>query len=225
MEKDYVFTRVCLCLLAIIITIIGAVFIYNILNEVDNVNKYLDTYFHEGTNQGYFNNGSESLLSNIKLGIWIFIFYVTVFWISLISLLTLISKALGDSENYSNEVILTITGIVIVLFGIVTFIFYLSYTDNFKNIEWINNFRLTIGLSFLLFNCLYGFICIAVANIHEKYASSYSYDYYDSDKLTRNSSINTSKETESTPSFCSNCGKAYLSNENIKFCPECDNKY
>jgi len=30
---------------------------------------------------------------------------------------------------------------------------------------------------------------------------------------------------ETTNKYCSNCGKAYLSNENIKFCPECDNKY
>jgi len=34
----------------------------------------------------------------------------------------------------------------------------------------------------------------------------------------------TSKEITSAPSYCTNCGKAYLPNDSVIFCPECGNK-
>jgi hypothetical protein len=239
MNEEYPFTRGFLWLLGIIVAILGAVFIYNMLTGIDTFNKYIDDYFgsNQGynnngslistfseflSNQGYNNNGSESLLSNIKTGIWIYIFDIIIFWISLISLLPLISSILGDNDSFMNEILVRLLGIIIIIFSIVTFVFYLSQTEYLKSVEWINNFRLEIGFLFLLFNCLHGFICIAAANIHKKNASSVQIPHFDlSDRLSNKSDLNTSKESKL---FCSNCGHVYLSNQDITYCPECGDK-
>jgi hypothetical protein len=221
--SSYSFTRFFLIALAIFIAISGALFIVNILGEVDPIFKYFDNYFHAGSSQGYSyntsSNGSESLLTIIKLYIWISIIYLVVFWLSLISLPVMLSTILGKTENIVNEILLKVLGSIIVIFGVITFIFYLTYSDNFNNIEWIRNFRLMIGFIFLVFNCFHGFICIAVANIHEKYCpiTVGHYEIYKEEADYEKG--NSPKGTVYSPPICSNCGNPIIAND--EFCSDC----
>ncbi len=232
---NHFFTKFFLALIGITITILGIILIINMLSGVDTFFQYLDRYFHPESN--YFSNSSNSdsvsLLTNIKLYIWISVFYVVVFWLSLVSLLLLIWAILQKDDMYGIEDLLKILGSILIGFGVVTFGLYLSYSDNLNNIEWMREFRGLIGFSFLFFNCFHGFICLGVANIHADSFESiaklriWKLKY---EKLQENSDLevitkkhNQDDMDQAIPTrFCTNCGMTNASNGD--FCEECGTK-
>jgi len=169
-ESNYVFTRVSLFILAILIAIIGAVFIFRMWNGADTVFQYINNYLGSSNNNSYTSENLETFV-NIKLYFYISIIYVVFLWASLTLLPIMLSVILDEGEIVAIEIILRVLGFIFIVFGTATFIFYCTRDDFFKNIEWARNIRLSIGSIFLVFNLFQGFICIAIANIHHRYCN------------------------------------------------------
>lgn len=174
-QSNYVFTRIFLFVIAVLIAIVGAVFIYKVLNGADTSFQFIINLLESSNNNSYTNESSE-VLSDMKLSFAISIIYIVVFWISLIILPIIFSVILNEGEINIFEIILRIIGFVFISFGIITFIYILIKDDIFNNIQWIQNFRLGLGFIFLVFNLFHGFICLGTANIHHLYCNSGSLD-------------------------------------------------
>lgn len=163
-SNKYSFTRIFLIVISWALAITGVILIFQMAGVIESTMTYLNNYYEQIRYSGSYSDSSnwENLLIYSKFYIWVTLLYLLVFWLSLISLTSLLSTILGKNQNSGNEVLLKIFSAFLIVYSLITFYFYIQLS----NIELIRNFRLAIGIGFLIFNCLHGFICIAVAQIH-----------------------------------------------------------
>lgn len=197
-----------LYIIAIAIAILGSYLVLNMIEGVNDMLQYLSNVL-EMTNSQEF--------AKIKIFTWIFVIYIIVFWLSLIALPSQIGVLLGNHNNSEYtflQYILQFFGSVLIIFGLAVFFLYLRYSDNLNNIEWIRNFRMFIGFSFLIINLFHGLICVGVSKI-DKMLTDEIGDIYNKEL------INTNDKDTSNPStlFCTNCGTSNMSTN--KFCQNC----
>jgi hypothetical protein len=200
-----------LYIIAIFIAIIGSYFVLNMIIGVNEKLQYLSNVLE-------MTNSQE--LANIRTFTWIFVIYIIVFWLSLIALPSQIGVLLDIHYNSDYNFLrhlLQFFGNVFIYFGIAVFFFYLNYSDNLNNIEWVRNYRMFIGVSFLIINVFHGLICVGVSKIQEKVYEDKTIPHYNfNEKTNKNEKDNSS--TSSTL-FCSNCGTSNMSTN--KFCQNC----
>lgn len=238
-SNKYSFTRIFLIVISWALAITGAILIFQMAGVIESTMVYLNNYYEQIRYSGSYSDSSNwgNLLIYSKFYIWATLLYLLLFWLSLISLTSLLSTILVKKQNNGNEVLLNICSAFLIAYSLITLFFYIAFTDQLSNIEWIRNFRLAIGIGFLIFNCLHGFICIAVAQIHRNGCEdALEIEQLEKEIEEANSSIKLAEiqnqrlksdmqklTKESNNSlFCESCGVA--NNSKDVFCCNCGEK-
>jgi hypothetical protein len=216
---------VLLVIISILIVLLGIYCVVNMFSGMGYALNFIDNIHN------YNSNFSENDILVSKITIWVSGFYVVVFMFSLATIPLIISFVLEDSMVPFGTNALKLSGKILIFFGLVVFVSYMTYSDKLNEIEWIRNFRLWIGFSFLVVNLIHGIICIGIAglgDVRDELESKNNKLNTSNSELAKAEAIITALKAEKrkqiipiTPTniFCSNCGTSNAASD--KFCNNC----